>query len=98
MFGDPHRFRCNVCCVSIRCDHQGKGDVKAHCKSAGHLQKAKALDKQPRLDYESSKANLDKSTIEAEVKMAVLGAHSNIPLAFHDKLSPAIRAYLVTAR
>ena len=23
--------------------------------------------------------------------MAILGAHSNIPLAFHDKLSPAIR-------
>lgn len=33
----------------------------------------------------------DKTT-EAELKMAVLTAACNIPLAFHDKLSPAIRA------
>ena len=61
VFGDPYRFRCNVCCVSNLCDHQGKGDVKAHCKSVGHLQKAKALDKQPRLDCNPVKANLDKT-------------------------------------
>lgn len=24
VFGDPYRFRCNVCCVNILCDHQGK--------------------------------------------------------------------------
>ena len=93
MFGDPYRFRCNVCCVTILCDHQGKGDVKAPCKSAGHLQKAMVLDKQPRLDCDPAKANLDKNTTEAEVKMAVLAAHANIPIAFHDKLSPAIRSY-----
>ena len=53
--GDPHRFRCNICCVSILCDHQGKGDVKAHFKSTGHLHRAKALDKQPRLDCDPRK-------------------------------------------
>ena len=30
---------------------------------------------------------------EAELKMAVLATSSNIPLAFHDRLSPAIRTY-----
>ena len=91
--GDPYRFRCNVCCIYILCKHQGKADVKAHCKSTGHLQKAKALDKQPRLDScDHAKANLEKITTETEVKMAVICAHANIPVAFHDKLSPAIRS------
>ena len=49
VFGDPHRFRCNVCCVNILCNHQGKGNVKAHCRTTGHQQKAMALEKQPRL-------------------------------------------------
>ena len=93
VYGDPYRFRCNVCCISILCKHQGKADVKAHCRSTGHLQKAKALDKQPRLDScDHAKAKLDHMTIEAEVKMAVICAHANIPIAFHDKLSPAIRS------
>ncbi len=90
--GDLYLFRCNLCCTSILCHHLGKRDVKAHCKSAGHLQKAKALDKQHWFEYEPAKANLDKNTMEAEVKMAVLGAHVNIPIAFHDKVSPAIRS------
>ncbi len=90
--GDPYRFRCNVCCVSILCDHQGKGDVKAHCRTTGHRQKAVALEKQPRLRFDPAIANLGRKTTEAEVKMAVLCAHANIPIAFHDKLSPAIRS------
>ena len=61
-----------ICCVSILCDHQGKGDVKAYCKSTGHLHRAGALGKQPRLDCNPKKADLDKSTTEAEVKMASL--------------------------
>lgn len=93
--GDPYRFRCNVCCVNILCDHQGKGHVKAHCRTVGHRQKAMALDKQPRLPnflVDPTRANLDKKTIEAEVKMAVLCAHANLPIPFHDKLSPALRS------
>ena len=78
--------------MNILCDHQGKGDVKAHCKSTGHVQRAKALEKQPRLDFVASKATTDKVT-EAEVRMAVLCAHSNLLIAFHDKLSPAIRSH-----
>lgn len=91
--GDPYRFRCNVCSISILCKHQGKADVKDHCRSNGHLQKAKDLEKQPRLDScYRDKANLERKTTEAEVKMTVICAHANVPTAFHDKLSSAIRS------
>ena len=95
VFGDPHRFRCNVCSVNLLCNHQGICDIKAHCKTTGHREKAKALAKQPRLSellQDPAKAKLDEKIIESEVKMAVLCAHQNIPIAFHDKLSPAIRS------
>ena len=39
-----------------------------------------------------TKAKLDEKIIESEVKIALLCAHQNIPIAFHDKLSPAIRS------
>ena len=40
-----------TCCVNINilCNRQGKGDMKAHCKTTGHQQKVMALEKQPRL-------------------------------------------------
>ena len=63
VFGDPHRFRCNMCCINLLCNHQGKHDVTAHCKTAGHLKKAMVLEKQPRLSAfltDSAKAKLDK--------------------------------------
>ena len=42
--------------------------------------------------FSTSEDNSDKKVIEAELRMAVLTASSNISLAFHDKLSPAIRS------
>ena len=95
VFSDPYCFWCNVCRTNTLCNHQGKGGMKAHCRTAGHQKKAMELDKQPQLPnflVDPTKANLDKKTIGAEVKMAILCAHANIhvPTAFHDK-SPAIR-------
>ena len=76
--------------MNILCNNQGKADVKAHCKSTGHLQKVTPLQKQPRLDVVASEATTDKVT-KTEVKMAVLYAHSTLSITFHDKLSPALR-------
>ena len=41
---------------------------------------------------------LEQMITEAELKMAVLCAHSNIPMAFHDKLSPAIRSQFTDSK
>ena len=58
------------------------------CKS--RLDQAKLLKSQSRLSFVASTSEATQRT-EAKLKLAVLTAHSNIPLAFHDKLSPAIR-------
>ena len=65
-----------------------QGGCEGSLQDSGHLQKASALEKQPRLSdllMDPGKAKLDEKIIESEVKMAVLCAHSNIPIAFHDK-------------
>ena len=57
----------------------------------GHLDQVKALRAQPRLPFQSAQSNEELSRTEAELKMAVSTAISNVPLAFHDHLSPTIR-------
>lgn len=83
------RFQCNVCNKRIKCDHMGKHDVIKHCQSQSHKDQAKSFHSQSRLQLSASEPALKR--IAAELKMAVLTASCNIPLAFHDKLSPAIR-------
>jgi len=85
------RFRCNVCDKKIKCDHMGKKDVIMHCKSKSHLDQAKALKAKPKLPFQGAQSNEELNRTEAELKMAVLTASSNVPLAFHDCLSPTIR-------
>lgn len=73
----------------------GKPDIIKHSKTQGHLDKAKALESQPSISRfsTSSTSNEILKTTEAEVRMAVLATSSNLPLAFHDQLSPAIRCF-----
>ena len=71
----------------------GKQDVIKHCKTQGHLDKAKSLKSQATLTFSNAATSSDVlRRTEAEVRMAVLAASCNIPLAFHDQLSPAIRS------
>ena len=86
------RFRCNVCDKKIKCDHMWKKDVILHCKSRSHLDQSKSLKSQPKLTF-NIQSNEDLKRTEAEVRMAVLTASSNVPLAFHDRLHhpPTIR-------
>ena len=70
----------------------GKQDVIKHCSTQGHQQLAKALKSQPTLSFGSSSLNETLKRTEAEVRMAVLTASSDVPLAFHDRLSPTIRS------
>ena len=69
----------------------GKNDVVMHCKSKSHLEQAKALDAQAKLPFQPQSTSDDLKRTEAELRMAVLTATSNVPMAFHDHLSPTIR-------
>ena len=84
------RFRCNICDKKLKCSHMGKRDVTMHGESKSHLNQAKSLKSQTRLSF-SSQAQGDMQRMEAELRMAVLTASSNVPLAIHNQLSPMIR-------
>ena len=75
----------------------GKRDVTMHRECKSHLEQAKSLKSQPRLCFASQAQNYAKK-IEAELHMAVLTASSNVPLSFHDLLSPMIRKVFRTQK
>ena len=68
----------------------GKRNVIKHCKSQCHRERAKSQNSQSTLNF--VRPNSNHEVTEAEVRMAVLTASCNIPLAFHDQLSPALRS------
>ena len=70
----------------------GKGDVLQHCQGRSHQEIAKAQATQTKLKFDASTSGEALKRTEAEVKMAVLTASSNVPFSFHDRLSPTIRA------
>ena len=86
-----YRFRCNICDKKILCDHMGKPDVIRHSKTKSHQEQARSLRLQPRLSFTGPSSTETSKRTEAELKMAVLTASSNVSLAFHDQLSPTIR-------
>jgi hypothetical protein len=67
----------------------GKKDIIKHSGTKSHLENAKVLRAQSTLQLPST-TDIDKTT-EVELKFAILTASCNIPLAFHDQLSPMIR-------
>ena len=69
----------------------GKQDIIKHCNTKSYLDLAKALDNQPKLTFNTPQTSEDQKKTEAELQIAVLTVSSNVPLAFHDKLSPTIR-------
>ena len=71
----------------------GKQDLIKHCSTQGHQERAKALESQSKLNFLNPAASEEATKrTEAEVRMAVLTASCNIPLAFHDQLSPMFRS------
>lgn len=70
----------------------GKQDIIKHCKTQGHKDRAISLKSQSRLTFAGSSQSDESLRTEAKVRMAVLSASCNIPLAFHDKLSPILRS------
>ena len=67
----------------------GKQDIIKHCNTKNHL--TLANNNQLRLTFNTPERSEDLKRTEAEVQMAVLTSSSNVPLAFHDSLSPTIR-------
>lgn len=70
----------------------GRGDVIKHCSTQCHLDQAVAMKSQSKLSFLSPSSTESLKRTEAEVRIAVLTASFNIPLAFHDHLSPLIRS------
>ena len=68
----------------------GKNDIIKHSATKSHLENARIMKSQTTLKFPST-TDVDK-TIEAELKFAILTASCNIPIAFHDHLSPMIRS------
>ena len=68
----------------------GKQDVLQHCKTASRLNKAKRIESQPRINFARPSSSVISKRTVAELKMTVLSASSDIPLAFHDRLSTTI--------
>ena len=70
----------------------GKTDIRKHSQTKSHVDIAKTKVNQSTLDtLTRASSQLSMQCIESEVKMAVLVACSNVPIAFNDRLSPAIR-------
>ena len=72
----------------------GRGDVVKHCSTKSYLNQAKAQCTQSRINLPTASSMTVNATkrLEAEVEFAVLTAYYNIPLAFHDHLSPMIQS------
>ena len=85
------RFRCTICDKNIKCNHMGKQDVVKHCLTRSHKDQAQVLESQSRICFSAPESSESLKRIEAELKIAVLTASSNIPMAFHDQLSPMVR-------
>jgi len=67
--------------------------VVKHSKTQSHLEQAHALSSQlRRLSFGNQPSDEVPQWTAAELKIAVVAAASNIPLAFHDRLSPTIRS------
>ena len=64
----------------------GKPDVIKHTQTQGHKDRAHSLKSQPTISFKAVQSNDDVKRTEAELKISVLTACSNIPLAFHDCL------------
>ena len=91
-----HRFACKICNKRIKCDHMGRREVVKHCETQSHKDQAKSFHLQSKLPVSTQGPSSQR--LAAELKMAVLTASSNIPLAFHDKLSPMIRSIFPDSR
>ena len=72
----------------------GKSDVTKHCSTQSHQDQAKVMKSQSKIKFPTASSSNDMKRLEAEVRMAVLSASCNIPLAFHDQLSPLVRSVL----
>ena len=70
----------------------GKKDIMKHSKSKPHREQAWLVKSQKNLHFTSSKSQSSQKKTEAELIMVILIASSNIPIAFHEKLSPTIRS------
>lgn len=81
-----------MCDIKIKCDHMGKRDIVKHCNGKRHQDLAKSMQSQHRLNFSVPSTSELLQRTEAELKMAVLTASANVPMAFHDCLSPTIRS------
>ena len=80
-----------MCDLKIKCDHMGTHDVK-HTTGKRHQDRSRSLESQSKLNFSGLGSLEIMKRTEAELKLAVLTASGNIPMTFHDSLSPSIRS------
>ena len=88
---NPYAFLCTVCNKKLSCKHQGEADVTRHIACASHNAFVQQMSSQQRLTFPSSSSPIATKIKRAEVKMSILLAQHNVPLALADHLSPIIR-------
>ena len=88
---NPYAFLCTVCNKKLSCKHQGETDVTRHIACASHNAFVQQMSSQQRLTFPSSCSSIATKIKRAEVKMSILLAQHNVPLALADHLSPIIR-------
>ena len=92
---DPlYSFHCKVCNKDYRCSHQGIADIKRHESSKTHqciVKSAASTSSLSNMGFVPVGSDIDQQAKRAEVKLAVLLAQYNIPLAIMDHLSPMMR-------
>ena len=85
-----HKFRCTVCQCVVSCEHQGEKYVRRHTDGKKHCSNVQALENQQHIDTSKTHPIQDKVT-RAEVKVATVLAHHDIPIAITDYLSPLFK-------
>ena len=90
-FAFPHRFQCNICAKTLLCNHQGKKDVLDDLETTGHKSRTKASQSETKINFcATSNDSLLGKAKSVEGTISALTATKNIPMAFCDKLPPAI--------
>ena len=88
-----YKFTCTICRCAVSCEHQGEKDVRRHIDGKKHCSNVQGLENQKQIDsfFPSENDPLQEKVTRAEVKVATVLAHHDIPIAVTDHLSPLFK-------
>ena len=88
-----YKFTCTICQCAVSCEHQGEKDVRRHIDGKKHCSNVQGLENQKQIHsfFPSENDPLQEKVTRAEVKVATVLAHHDIPIAVTDHLSPLFK-------